>query len=145
MRTGRFNEASTSSRERTVDGGSIPSRKSTASHAFGYWTDHASNSASMPDGGTPCRRLAMNPHPSGHFRSASVQRKILGWAGSRASWSIASRSVAQTGWPGIGIGSGYRQVGATSSGSFLRMRLFHRALLFEVLHALLTKSDGERC
>lgn len=87
----------------------------------------------------------MNPHPSGHFRSWSVHRKILGWVGSRASWSTASRSVAQTGCPGIGIGSGYRHVGATSSGCFFRMQIDQKALLFEVLHVMLTKSDAEPC
>ena len=42
-----------SSKELGVDGGMTPSRKSTANHAPGYCSIQASNSATIPCGGTP--------------------------------------------------------------------------------------------
>ncbi|RJU91319.1 MAG: hypothetical protein DWC07_01640 [Candidatus Poseidoniales archaeon] len=67
------NDDKVSPNGRVIEGGTVPSRMSTANQAFGYCLVHASNSASMPSGGTPWRTLAMNPHPSGQWRSSSVQ------------------------------------------------------------------------
>ena len=104
-----------------VDGGITPSRRSTANHAVGYCVNQAFNSASIPFGGTPCRTLAKKPQLDIFLRSSSVHRNIRSLNPIRSSWSMASASVQHTGRPGIGIGTGYSHVLATSRGSFRRM------------------------
>ena len=98
-----------------------PSRMSTANQASGYWPFQASNSASIPSGGTPWRTLAIKPQLGKQRRSASVHKNIRGGRGRRASWSIASCSVTHTGRFGIGTGTECCHVRSMFIGSRRRM------------------------
>ena len=92
------------SRGLEVEGGITPWRKSTASHASGYWRLQASNSAIIPSGGTPCRTLARYSHSPGIERSESDHKNIRGFRGKRAICCNAVCSSTTHGECGIGIG-----------------------------------------
>lgn len=92
------------SRGTDVEGGITPWRKSTASHASGYCRLHASNSAIIPSGGTPCLTLARYSQSPGIDRLESDHRNIRGLRGNLSSCFKAVCSSTTQGERGIGIG-----------------------------------------